>query len=85
MMRAMRLLLSVALGLALAGCSRPTEEDCRKAVLNLQKLRGMDPKQGPDPEVAVRRCRASGDSKSVKCLMAARTAAEADQCGNAAK
>ena len=79
-MRAMRLLLLAVL--ALAGCSRPTEDDCRKAVLNLQKLRGLDLKQGaPDPEVAVRRCRTSGDTKSVQCLIAAKTAAEADACG----
>ena len=85
MMRAMRLFLVAALALA-AGCSRPSEEDCRKAVMNLQRLRGLDTNpQAPDPEVAVRRCRTSGDSKSVRCLIAAKTAAEADQCGAAAK
>ena len=79
-MRAMRLLLLAVL--ALAGCSRPTEEECRKAVMNLQKLRGLDSKQqAPDPEVAVRRCRTAGDTKSVRCLIAARTSAEADACG----
>jgi len=71
--------------LRLAG-NRPSEEDCRKAAMNLQKLRGLDTNpQAPDPEVAVRRCRTSGDSKSVRCLIAAKTAAEADQCGAAAK
>lgn len=68
-------------GLSAAGCSKPSEDDCRKAVLNLQKLRGLDlSAQAPDPERAVRNCRATGSTEMVKCLIAAKTAAEADAC-----
>jgi hypothetical protein len=81
-MRAARLafVLSLALG-GLAACSRPSLEDCRKAVLNLQRLRGLDTHpQAPDPEAWVRKCRATGNPENVRCLVAARTEAEADAC-----
>ncbi len=82
MMPAMRRLWFVAaLLVGVAGCSRPSTEDCRKAVLNLQKVHGLDSNaQAPDPEPAVRKCRATGSPAMVACLIAAKTAAEADAC-----
>ncbi len=82
MMPAMRRLWFVAaLLLAAAGCSRPSTEDCRKAVLNLQRLHGLENNaQAPDPESAVRKCRATGSRETVACLIAAKTAAEGDAC-----
>jgi hypothetical protein len=73
--------LAAVLLLPAAACSKPSEDDCRKAVLNLQKVRGQEGKpQGPDVEAFVRRCRSTGDNDSVRCLIAARTPAEADAC-----
>lgn len=67
--------------MGLAGCSRPTTEDCRKAVLNLQRLRGLDTSaHAPDPEAAVRRCKSTARTETVKCLIAARTVQELDAC-----
>jgi hypothetical protein len=82
----MRALLLCAALAGAAGCSRPSEEDCRKAVLNLQRLRGLDSNpQAPDPEAAVRRCRSTGDQASVRCLIEAKSAADADACQAKAK
>jgi hypothetical protein len=70
----------VSLG-GLAGCGKASVEDCRKAVMNLQKLRGLDTSpQAPDPEAAVRKCRATANPRTVACLIAAKSAAEADAC-----
>ena len=64
-----------------AACSKPSAEDCRKAVINLQKLRGLDTSpQAPDPEAAVRKCRSTANPKTVACLIRATSAAEADAC-----
>jgi hypothetical protein len=81
MIRGMRVLALAILSVGLLGCRKPTEEDCRQAVLNLQKLRGVEnTPQAPDPEPAVRRCRSTGDIETVKCLIAAKTAADIDVC-----
>jgi hypothetical protein len=83
-MRAMSLralLLLVSASLAATGCNKPSEEDCRRAVLNLQKVRGIDTSpQAPDPAPAVRRCRSGASKETVQCLINAKTAAEADRC-----
>lgn len=80
-MRRLRVLWLAVLLLPAAACSKPTDEDCRKAVLNLQKLRGQEGKtQPPDVEAFVRRCRSTGSTDSVRCLIDAKTPAEADAC-----
>ena len=76
-MRALFLLL----GLTLCGCDRPTEVECTKAVENLQRLRGLENDIGaPNPQVAIRKCRANSHKKSTACLAEAKTPAEADAC-----
>jgi hypothetical protein len=81
-MRAMlRTVLFAVVVAAVAGCSKPSEEDCRKAVLNLQRLRGLEGSaQAPDPVPAVRRCRAGATRETVLCLINAKSASEADRC-----
>jgi hypothetical protein len=80
-----RLVIAIT-GLMLFGCGRPAVEDCRKAVANMQKLRGLDDAQtAPDPEAAVRRCRSTAKPATVQCLIQAKTAAELDACETAAK
>jgi uncharacterized lipoprotein NlpE involved in copper resistance len=76
-MRALLLVLSFTL----LGCNRPTEEECTKAVENLQKLRGLEHDiSAPDPKIAIRKCRANGSKASTACLATAKTTAEADAC-----
>ena len=80
------LLLLVLGALGGAGCSKPTADDCRKAVLNLQRLRGLDTSsQAPDVEQFVRKCRATGSPEVVHCIINASTAAEVERCEPAKK
>jgi hypothetical protein len=78
-LRALLLLAATALGAI--GCNKPSEDDCRRAILNLYKVRGIDSSpQAPDPAPAVRRCRSSASKDTVQCLINAKTAGEADRC-----
>ena len=76
----MRLLAALLL-FGLAGCERPTDDECRRAVYNMQKLRGVEnDATAPDPEAAIRRCRSSGKKDSTLCLANAKTLEEAKAC-----
>ena len=75
-----RVLLIMLLCVA-GACSKPTADDCRKAVLNLQRIRGLDTSShAPDPEAFTRKCRATGDPKVVKCIIDAKTEGEVARC-----
>jgi hypothetical protein len=65
----------------LVACTRPSEEDCRRALLNVQKIRGLaDSANAPDPEPAVRKCRSTASTEQVACLTAARTDKDVAAC-----
>lgn len=69
-----------------AGCSKPSQEDCRKAVLNLQRIRGLDTSSNaPDPEAFTRKCRSTGDPVVVRCLIGAKVEADVARCEASAK
>jgi hypothetical protein len=77
-MRPMRFALLLLL---LAACGRPSEEDCRRALLNVQKIRGLaDSPNAPDPEPSVRKCRSTATRSQVNCLIAARTEQDVAAC-----
>ena len=85
MMRAMRLRWSLFLVLALAltpACNRPSEDECRRAVDNIQRINEiggrLDDTAGA--EAAVRKCRAQGTKETVQCWLAAKTAADLESC-----
>jgi hypothetical protein len=81
----MRSLFAVALVLSLAGCSRPTEDQCREAVDNINKLYGN---KQPDPgeiSAAIRKCRAQSTKKSVACIKAATDVKTLEACDDAGK
>ena len=67
---------------ASAGCNKPTAEDCRAAIANMQKLLGTDAaaKNG-DNEGEVRRCKGASSKESVACAMKASTLDELKACG----
>jgi len=74
-------LLVAATCAAISACGRPTEDDCRKAVLNVQKIRlGDGSSNAPDPEPAVRKCTSTGSRDQVACLIAAKSTADVDAC-----
>jgi hypothetical protein len=75
------LLLALVLAVPLASCGRASSEDCRKAVMNLLHIRGLDTSDhATDPEAEIRKCRATADPKQVACLIAAQTDADVAAC-----
>jgi hypothetical protein len=74
-------LLLLSTVLALASCDKPTEDACRKAIDNIQKITGIEASAGaPDAEAAVRKCRAQASRKAVQCMMDAKTVDDIAAC-----
>ena len=79
----MRTLLGLSLlGLLLLGCAaRPSEEECKKAISNMQKVYKYDAAAREDETMAfVRKCRARSSRENVTCLINATTEAEIEVC-----
>jgi hypothetical protein len=75
------LLLLLLLALAAAACGKASEEDCRKAVINMQKIRGLEnDENAPNVEAQVRQCQTSASQKTVDCIIAAKTPDDLDAC-----
>ena len=66
--------------LMLAACDKPTSDDCRKAELNMQRLRHVEDQDAANLEASVRRCRGGSSKDTVACVMAANTVEELDKC-----
>ncbi len=66
--------------LMLAACDKPTADDCRKAELNMQRLRHVEDQDRANLEASVRRCRGGSSKDTVACVMAANTVEELDKC-----
>jgi hypothetical protein len=79
------LVCAVGIAAALAGCSKPTEEACDRAVVNISKLSGQAQSEtgeaGSDRRAAVRACRAQSDRDTVECYAEAQTREELLKCG----
>jgi hypothetical protein len=72
-------LLMVAV--AAFGCSKPSEEDCRKAIANMQRLMGTENlRDAATIEGDVRRCKGGSHRKAVKCAMEAKTLDDLRHC-----
>ncbi|HTR50625.1 MAG TPA: hypothetical protein VMJ10_07955 [Kofleriaceae bacterium] len=73
-----RLLFAIAL---LAACDKPTKEDCRKALVNMQHLMGTESlTENESLDGEVRRCMGGSSTKSVSCAIKATTLDELKQC-----
>jgi threonine synthase len=84
-MRALAL-FALLLPALLAGCDRPTEAECKKAISNVQRIYGIDvEKDAANANAAVRRCRSRTKHSEVQCLINAKTAADEEACHPAAK
>jgi hypothetical protein len=78
MTRLVSILLAVV---ALAACDKPTPEDCRKALLNMQQLLGtQNLNTNESLEGEVRRCRGGSKRKAVECAIKATTLDELRAC-----
>ena len=63
------------------GCSKPSEESCRKALANMQTLLGTEHlNDGEGLQGEVRRCRGGSSQKAVDCAIAAKTLDELKKC-----
>jgi hypothetical protein len=76
-----RLVLAVAVLAGLAACDKPSKDDCRKALLNMQHLMGtenIDNDKGIEGEV--RRCQGGSRKEAVLCAQNATTREELMRC-----
>lgn len=81
MIRTLSAVVVVVLGLASGGCDKPSEEECRKAIANMQTLLGTDKLLATeDLQGAVRRCKGSSSKKSVQCAIDAGSLDALKQC-----
>ncbi|MGE0871823.1 MAG: hypothetical protein AB7P03_24920 [Kofleriaceae bacterium] len=80
MMRRLAQLILCGGAITAAACNRPSEENCRKAILNVQSLYGTSANNPADFESQVRMCKGGATQKSVQCAIEAKTIAQLDQC-----
>ena len=67
--------------LLVAGCNKPSEESCKKALLNMQHLLGTDKEnKAGDLESEVRRCKGGSTKEAVECAAAAPTLDDLKKC-----
>jgi hypothetical protein len=77
----MRFLLVLAMVVGVAACNKPTIEDCRLAITNMQKLLGTDvAAKNADNEGEVRRCKGGSSREAVACAIKATTLADLKAC-----
>jgi hypothetical protein len=71
-----------ALAILLAACSKPSADDCRKALTNMQHLLGTEnlSKSAGDQEGEVRRCKGGSSKEAVQCAMNAQSIEDLKKC-----
>ena len=68
-------------GSVLAGCNKPSEEECRAAITKMEKLLGTAASaRVVDNEGEVRRCRGGSSKEAVTCAAKASTVEELKAC-----
>ena len=77
----------VAGSLFVGACDKPTAEDCRAAITNMQRLRSTDvlTERTAETESEVRRCTGGSTRASVECYKSAATLAQIKACDASAK
>jgi hypothetical protein len=78
-----RLLFVVVTAAGLAACNKPSEDDCRQAITNMQRLLGTDTTtMGPEANQGeIRRCKGGSTREAVACAIKATSRAELEACG----
>ncbi len=68
---------------SLAGCDKPSEGDCKKAIANIRRLLGTDnlTEDAGQSAAWIRSCRGNAKRSSVKCAMEASTVDQLRRCG----
>lgn len=80
MVRTGSLLVTAALALVGAGCDKPSEDDCKKAVAHIRKLHGTDREDPSVERAAIRSCRGNASKETVKCINNAQDVAALRAC-----
>jgi hypothetical protein len=77
-----RIVLAIAVIAALAGCDKPSKDECRKALLNMQHLMGTENVDSAQSglEGEVRRCQGGSSKDAVACAIQATTMDELRHC-----
>jgi len=76
-----RLAMLIVAALALGACNKPSTENCRKALANMQRLLGTDNLHDDAAmEGEVRRCKGGSTRKSVECAIGAQTLDDLKKC-----
>lgn len=75
------LLAGVLAASAALGCNKPTPEECRQAITNMEKLLGTEAAaRNADNEGEVRRCRGGSNKAAVACAIKATSRDELKAC-----
>ena len=73
--------LAVLAPLGTGACNKPTPEDCRKAITNMERLLGTEAAaRNAGDEGEVRRCRGGSTKDAVACAIKATTLEELKAC-----
>jgi len=81
MTRLVSLMVASIFAVGALGCTKPTEEDCRKALANMRRLMGTDNMRDDGRlEGEVRRCRGGSKKKAVDCAVKAQTLDDLRHC-----
>ncbi len=76
-----RMLMLLALTSAIAACDKPTADECKSALDNMQKLMGTTYVSGTtDIQGEIRRCRGGSSKAAIQCASAATTMDELKAC-----
>ena len=67
--------------LLLAGCNKPSDDACKKAIVNIKHLHNTDNlSDKSDLDGEIRRCRGGSTREAVDCAGAAQTLDELNKC-----
>jgi hypothetical protein len=67
--------------LGAGACNKPTQDDCRQAIANMERLLGTEASsRNADNEGEVRRCRGGSTKDAVACAIKATTVEELKAC-----
>jgi hypothetical protein len=76
-----RFLLVVVAAAGIGACNKPSADDCRQAIKNMQELLHTDSAaRNTDNEAEVRLCKGGSSKEAVTCAINAKTAEELKAC-----
>ena len=80
-MKRFLLALAVVAAAGAGACNKPTPDDCRQAIANMEKLLGTDSVvRATDNDGEVRRCRGGSSKEAVDCAIKAKSLEELKAC-----